>query len=136
MVNIRELAVEVLLEILEKDKFSHLVLRDVLDKYDYLEGRDKAFLKRITEGTLERKLQLDYVLNSYSKVPVAKMKPFIRTLLRMSVYQLLFMDSVPERAVCNEAVKLCKKRSFHLFQCLCYSAFKVIMCHVPPLLMC
>lgn len=116
MVNIRELAVEVLLEILEKDKFSHLVLRDVLDKYDYLEGRDKAFLKRIAEGTLERKLQLDYVLNSYSKVPVAKMKPFIRTLLRMSVYQLLFMDSVPERAVCNEAVKLCKKRSFHNLQ--------------------
>ena len=88
VVNIRELAVEVLLEILEKDKFSHLVLRDVLDKYDYLEGRDKAFLKRIAEGTLERKLQLDFVLNSYSKVPVAKMKPFIRTLLRMSVYQL------------------------------------------------
>lgn len=116
MVNVRELAVDVLLEILEKDKFCHLVLRDVLQKYDYLDGRDKAFLKRITEGTLERKLQLDYVLNRFSKVPVDKMKPFIRTLLRMSVYQILFMDSVPERAVCNEAVKLCKKRSFHNLQ--------------------
>ena len=116
VVNIRELAVEVLLEILEKDKFSHLVIRDVLQKYDYLETRDKAFLKRVTEGTLERKIQIDYVLNSFSKVPVTKMKPFIRTLLRMSVYQILFMDSVPERAVCNEAVKLCKKRSFHNLQ--------------------
>ena len=88
VVNIRELAVEVLLEILEKDKFSHLVIRDVLQKYDYLETRDKAFLKRVTEGTLERKIQIDYVLNSFSKVPVTKMKPFIRTLLRMSVYQI------------------------------------------------
>ena len=116
MTNIRELAVDVLLEILEKDKYSHLVIRDVLQKYDYLEGRDKAFLKRVVEGTLERRLQLDYVLNRFSKVPVAKMKPFIRTLLRMSVYQILFMDGVPERAVCNEAVKLCKKRSFHNLQ--------------------
>lgn len=116
MVNIREMAVDVLLEILEKNKYSHLVIRDVLQKHDYLEGRDKAFLKRLTEGTVERKLQLDYVLNGFSKVPVAKMKPFIRTLLRMSVYQILFMDSVPERAICNEAVKLCKKRSFHNLQ--------------------
>lgn len=116
MMNIRELAADVLLEILEKDKFSHLVLRDVLQKYDYLDGRDKAFLKRLAEGTLERKLQLDYVLNQFSKVPVAKMKPFIRTVLRMSVYQLLFMEHVPDSAICNEAVKLCKKRSFHNLQ--------------------
>jgi len=116
MVNIRELATDVLLEILEKDKFSHLVLRDVLQKYDYLDGRDKAFLKRLAEGTLERKLQLDYVLNQFSKISVTKMKPFIRTLLRMSVYQLLFMDNIPDSAICNEAVKLCKKRSFHNLQ--------------------
>ena len=116
MINTRELAADMLLEILEKDKFSHLVIRDVLQKYDYLDGRDKAFLKRLTEGTVERKLQLDYVLNQFSKVPVTKMKPFIRTLLRMSVYQLLYMEQVPDSAVCNEAVKLCKKRSFYNLQ--------------------
>ena len=99
MENTRELAVNMLLEIVEKDRYSHLVIRDVLNKYDYMEGRDKAFVKRITEGTLERRLQIDYVLNRFSKVPVSKMKPFIRNLLRVSVYQLLFMDSVPDRAV-------------------------------------
>lgn len=110
------MAVSMLLEIMEKDKYSHLVIREVLDKYDYLDGREKAFMKRITEGTLERKIQLDVILNQFSKVPVSKMKPFIRTLLRMSVYQLLFMDQVPDRAVCNEAVKLAGKRGFQNLQ--------------------
>lgn len=116
MENTRELAVNMLLEITEQNKYSHLVIRNVLDKYNYMDGRDKAFLKRITEGTLERKIQIDFVLNQFSKVSVSKMKPFIRNLLRVSVYQLLFMDSVPERAVCNEAVKLAGKRGFKNLQ--------------------
>lgn len=116
MENTRELAVEMLLEIVEKDSYSHLVVRDVLNKYNYMDGRDKAFLKRVTEGTLERKIQIDYVLDQFSKVPVSKMKPFIRNLLRMSVYQMMFMDSVPDSAACNEAVKLAGKRGFRSLQ--------------------
>lgn len=112
MINIRELILEMLMEILEKNAYSHLVIREVLDKYNYIEGRDKAFIKRVTEGTLERLIFIDYVLNSYSKVKVPKMKPLIRNLLRLSVYQLLFMDNVPDSAVCNEAVKLAGKRGF------------------------
>ena len=110
--NIRELILEMLIEILEQDGYSHLVIRSVLDKYNYMESRDKAFMKRVTEGTLERLIQIDYVLNHFSKVPVTKMKPLIRNLLRLSVYQILFMDSVPDSAVCNEAVKLAGKRGF------------------------
>lgn len=112
MENVRELAVNMLLEITEKESYSHLVMRDVLDKYNYLPGRDKAFLKRVTEGTLERRIQIDYILDQFSRVPAASMKPFIRNLLRLSVYQLFFMDSVPDAAVCNEAVKLAGKRGF------------------------
>ncbi len=112
MDNTRELVLDVLLEVLEKGAYSHQVIRDVLDKYNYSEGRDKALVKRMAEGTLERLIQIDYILNQFSKVPVARMKPLIRNLLRMSVYQMLFMDSIPERAVCNEAVKLAGKRGF------------------------
>jgi len=98
---------------LEREKtFSHSLVKAVLDKYNYLDGRDKAFFKRVTEGTLERKLELDYYLNHFSNIPVNKMKPLIRCLLRMSVYQLLYMDSVPDSAVCNEACKLAVKRKF------------------------
>lgn len=116
MENTRELIVDILLEIEEKERYSHLVLREVLDKYNYMAPRDKAFIKRIVEGTLERRIQIDYVLDQISKVPVSRMKPFIRNLLRMSVYQLMFMDSVPDRAACNEAVKLAGKRGFRTLQ--------------------
>lgn len=112
MENIRELILDMLMEILEKGAYSHLTVRDVLNKYDYIDSRDKAFVKRVTEGTLERRIQIDYILDQFSKVPVSRMKPFIRNLLRMSVYQLLFMDSIPDSAVCNEAVKLAGKRGF------------------------
>lgn len=112
MENIRELILDMLMEILEKGAYSHLTVRDVLNKYDYIDSRDKAFVKRVTEGTLERRIQIDYILDQFSKVPVSRMKPLIRNLLRMSVYQLLFMDSIPDSAVCNEAVKLAGKRGF------------------------
>lgn len=111
-VNIRELSLDCLMEILEKQQYSHLVLRMVLEKYQYLSKQERAFLTRLTEGTLERMIELDYIINAFSKTKVRKMKPLIRNLLRMSVYQLKYMDSIPDSAVCNEAVKLAKKRGF------------------------
>ena len=110
--NSREIVLDILMEILEKGSLSHLVLKQALEKYQYLEKQERAFITRITEGTLEYLIQLDAVINRYSKVKVNKMKPVIRTLLRMSVYQILYMERVPDSAVCNEAVKLAKKRKF------------------------
>lgn len=110
--NIRELALDILYEILEKDGFSHVVLHQALSKYQYLEKQDRAFVTRVTEGTLEYLLQIDYVLNQFSATETKKMKPLIRTLMRMSVYQILYMDRIPDSAVCNEAVKLAQKRRF------------------------
>ena len=109
---IRELALDVLYEILEKGGYSHVVLNQALSKYQYLEKQDRAFVTRVTEGTLEYLLQIDYVLNQFSKVKTDKMKPVIRTLMRMSVYQLLYMDRIPDSAVCNEAVLLAQKPQF------------------------
>ena len=111
-VNTRELALEMLMEINEKGQYSHLVLNDVLEKYQYLTKQERAFLTRLTEGTIERQISIDYVIDLFSKTKVNKMKPLIRNLLRMSVYQLLFMDAIPDSAVCNEAVKLTKRRGF------------------------
>ena len=109
--NVRELALEVLLEI-EKGEKSHLVLRSVLEKYQYLTKQERAFLTRVTEGTIERMMELDYIINQYSKVKVKKMKPVIRNLLRLAVYQIKYMDNVPDSAACNEAVKLAGKKGF------------------------
>lgn len=111
-VSVRELALEILIEVNEHGQYSHLMLRDVLDKYQFLEKAQRAFLTRLVEGTLERQIEMDYILDSFSKVKVKKMKPLIRNLLRMSVYQIKYMDKVPDSAVCNEAVKLAGKRGF------------------------
>ena len=111
-VNERALVLEMLLTVNEEGQYSHLVLRDVLDKYQYLGKQERAFLTRLMEGTLERQLTLDYVIDQFSKTRVKKMKPLIRNLMRMSVYQIMYMDSVPDSAVCNEAVKLARKRGF------------------------
>lgn len=108
----RAAALELLTEILEKDGMSHLVLRRGLQAHPEYDKQQRAFLTRLVEGTVERCLELDYIIGQYSSVPVKKMKPVIRTILRMSVYQLLYMDSVPDSAVCNEAVKLASRRGF------------------------
>ena len=110
--NIREIVLDILLEVMEKGNYSHLILSQALEKYQYLEKQDRAFITRVTEGTLEYQLRLDAVIDRFSKVKVKKMKPVIRTILRMSAYQILFMERVPDSAVCNEAVKLAKKRRF------------------------
>lgn len=111
-INTRELVLDMLLEVIRNNTHSHILIKNVLDKYNYMEEQEKAFVKRLFEGTLEREITLDYVINSFSKVPVNKMKPLIRALMRMSTYQILYMDRVPDSAAINEAVKLAKKRKF------------------------
>lgn len=110
--DVREIVLDILMAIEKEEWYSHRLITAALDKYDYLDTRDKAFVKRTSEGTIERRLELDYYLDHFSSLPTGKMKPFIRCLLRMSVYQLLYMDSVPDSAVCNEACKLAARRHF------------------------
>ena len=111
-VNVREIILETLLLITRDGEYSHIALKNVLDKYQYLEKRERAFITRVVEGTLERQIEIDYIINQFSKVKVNKQKPVIRTILRSSVYQLKYMDHVPDSAVCNEAVKLAGKKGF------------------------
>lgn len=108
----RELVLAILMEVTQQNVYSHLALNSVLEKYQYLEKKERAFITRVTEGTLEHMIELDYILNQFSKVKVNKMKPVIRNILRSAVYQLKYMDSVPDSAVCNEAVKLAVKKGF------------------------
>ena len=108
----RGITLDILLEVLEEGRLGHLVLNQALLKYQYLEKQDRSFITKLTEGTLERLILLDAALDRFSKTKTEKMKPVIRTILRMSAYQILFMDRVPDAAVCNEAVKLAKKRKF------------------------
>ena len=59
----RALVLEMLIEVTQKGAYSHIVIRDALNKYDYLTHQEKAFIKRLFEGTLERMIQLDYCID-------------------------------------------------------------------------
>lgn len=109
----RELILGILLSVTRDGEYSHVALQNVLNKYQYLDKKERAFITRVTEGTLEHMIEIDYIINQFSKVKVNKMKPVIRCILRSAVYQLKYMDSVPDSAVCNEAVKLATKKGFH-----------------------
>lgn len=110
-INLRNMVLNMLLEIDDK-KQSHIVLKETLDSHKNLEKNQRAFVTRLFRGTIERQIELDYIIDAFSKTPTEKMKKVIKYILRMSVYQLKYMDSVPVSAVCNEAVKLTAKRKF------------------------
>lgn len=112
-VNTRELVLDLLMDICGKQSFGHISVGNMLKKHQYLEKVERSFITRVTEGTIENLILIDYIINQYSKVKTTKMKPLILNILRMSVYQFMFMDSVPNAAVVNESVKLATKRGFY-----------------------
>lgn len=108
----RELLMQMLLSVSQEEHYSHLVLRDTLEKYQFLPKKDRAFITRVFEGTIENRIKIDYWIDQVSSVKVNKMKPVIREIIRSAVYQIVYMDSVPDSAACNEAVKLAQKKGF------------------------
>ncbi|MDO4438293.1 MAG: 16S rRNA (cytosine(967)-C(5))-methyltransferase RsmB [Eubacteriales bacterium] len=104
----RDVVLFILLNTLEKHEMSHVVLRETLSKADNLSDEDRALVTRIVNGTLDRLITIDSILVKFLTKPLKMLKPQIREILRMSVYQILYMDRIPDRAVCNEAVNLTK----------------------------
>ncbi len=88
----------------------NMLINGVLTRYGYLSREDRAFIKILTEGTVERRITLDHVIDRFSRIKTGKMKPVIRNILRMSTYQMLFMEHIPVHSVCDEAVRLVKKK--------------------------
>ena len=113
MTDVRYIAYETLLLVTDGE-YTGEPVKDVLNKYSYLNSLDRSFLKRLIEGTIERMITVDHVIGQFSKVPVKKMKKQVRCLLRMGTYQLLFMDSVSDYAAVDETVKLIRKT--HLYK--------------------
>ena len=77
-INTREMILEILLQIEEEGEHSHIAIRNALSKYQFLPKRERAFVTRVCEGTLEYRILIDYIIDSYSKVAVEKMKMCIR----------------------------------------------------------
>ncbi len=89
-------------------EYSHKVIDMALEKYSYLSKADRGFFSKVVHGVVEYRLQLDFIIKKYNEGK--RIKPVIREILRMAIYQMLYMDRVPDRAIINEAVNLVKLR--------------------------
>ncbi len=108
MTNSRDIVLSILMDIDTNKTFSNMAISKALSKNQFSDKSDRAFITRMAEGVVEYMINLDYVLNQFSKTKINKCKPLIRCILRMGAYQILYMDKVPDSAACNEAVKLAK----------------------------
>lgn len=109
MQNARRFTKDLLKVCFEKSSYSNILLDNALVKSD-LSKQDKRFAANLFYGVIERRITLDAVINKYSKRPVEKLSSDILQILRMAVYQLLYMNSVPDRAAVYESVKLAKTK--------------------------
>lgn len=97
-----------LLAKMDKQAYSNLALDSALEKSGFSD-RDKGFVSRLFYGILERKLTLEYVISLYSSKPLHKLDASVLNILKMGLYQLLYMDSVTDSAAVNESVILVKQ---------------------------
>ncbi len=106
----REAVLEILTRIRESGTYSHVAVKEMLDRCEKegMDRRQRAFVKRLAEGVTERRIELDGVVRRYTKKN-ARIRPVVRDILRMGIFQILYMDAVPDSAACNESVELTRR---------------------------
>lgn len=106
----RKTAVKILKEVFDKNAYSNVVLGRELNNSE-LNDKDKALVTEIVYGTLKYRYTIDNILSYYIKSGLGKLETYILNILRMSIYQIEYLDKIPEFAVVNEAVELAKNKS-------------------------
>ena len=91
----------------KQQAYSNLLLHQTIEKYA-IDPKDRALLTELTYGTLQYKMTLDYYLQPFIK---GKLDDWVLQLLRLSLYQIHYLDRIPDHAAVNEAVILRKKEA-------------------------
>ncbi|WP_102692709.1 16S rRNA (cytosine(967)-C(5))-methyltransferase RsmB [Rummeliibacillus pycnus] len=107
--NVRDAALTILLAVDKQQAYSNLLLNQTIEKYK-IDAKDRGLLTEITYGTLQYKMTLDYYLEPYVR---GKLEDWVRWLLRLSLYQIVFLTKIPDHAAVNEAVEIAKHRARH-----------------------
>lgn len=108
MADPRKTAVNVLLKIEKEGAYSNITLNETFKAGEFTKN-DKALISALVYGVLDRKITLDFVLSMFIKTPLKKTAPFTLCVLRVALYQIMYMDKIPDSAAVNEAVKIIKK---------------------------
>lgn len=104
----REATVELLESIEKNQSYSNLLLNSTIEK-NKIPSIDIGLLTELTYGTLQRKMALDYFLKPFIKNS-KKLENWVLQLLRITLYQMVYLDKIPDRAAIFEAVEIAKKR--------------------------
>nr|WP_263328041.1 16S rRNA (cytosine(967)-C(5))-methyltransferase RsmB [Neobacillus sp. Marseille-Q6967] len=106
--NVRETAMELLTTIEKNQSYSNLLLNSTIEK-NKIAPIDVGLLTELTYGTIQRRMALDYFLKPFIKNP-KKLENWVLQLLRLTLYQMIYLDKIPDRAAIFEAVEIAKKR--------------------------
>ena len=106
----RELALKVLYKIDVDKAYSNIVLDEMIKQnINFLNEKDIGLISEIVYGVTTWRLTLDSIIKKYSKIRLKKISPWIINILRMSIYQIVFLDKIPKSAAVNEGVNLAKR---------------------------
>lgn len=109
----RETALKILYKIEEENGYSNLVLDEYLERVrGKLNVKDINLISEIVYGTVSWKLTIDVIIEKYSKVKLNKISKWVKMILRMGIYQIVFLNKIPKSAAVNESVNLCKKYGY------------------------
>ena len=109
----RNIALKSLYEINIKQAYSNIVLdKFINENREKLSNLDINFISELVYGVVTWKLSLEYIIQKYSKTKIKKMSDWVKNILYLGSYQILFLDKVPKSAAVNESVNLCKKYNF------------------------
>ena len=108
MDNARLQAVKLLGKTFSKGGYSNILLDKTLSETSMGE-KDKNFCAALYYGVLERRITLDHIITGYSRMKLSKLRPEILNILRIGIYQLKFMDNIPDSAAVNESVNIARK---------------------------
>lgn len=109
MKNSREISVDIVNKVLTNNSYSNIILNKELKRYN-LSDKDKALVTEIVYGTIKYKYTLDKILGTFVKKGIKSLDAYVANILRVSIYQIRFLDKIPSFAAVNEGVELAKKK--------------------------
>ena len=109
MITAREAALLALNDILYNGKYSNIAVKEMLGKCRGMDKTEKAFFTNLVYGVISRHYTLEYVISQYSAIKLKKLARYVKIILELGFYQLIYLDKVPESAAVNECVKLSKR---------------------------
>ncbi len=110
-INARRYALDILIDVDKNNAYSNLSMNKHL-KDVKLEPVDRRFITEIVYGVIENKIYLDYMIRLLSKIKINKLNIVVINILRIGLYQIIFLDKIPTFAAVNECVQLAKKYDF------------------------